>query len=102
MDIAKKKGGKLQVEDALLFRKVKVSRAKSLIGAGCYFSKVTSYYMCKIQYLTREKPLLNLNLYLFKLVIVRKFSNFQYSKLNGYSQGFKLNFLDLSGFGKCK
>jgi len=43
--------------------------------------------MCKIQYLTREKPLLNLNLYLFKLVIVRKFSNFLYSKLNGYSQG---------------
>lgn len=60
MDIAKKKEGKLKVEDAFLFGKLKDSWAKSLIGAGCYFSKITSYYRYKIQYLTREKPILNL------------------------------------------
>lgn len=42
MDIAKKKEGKLRVEDAFVFGKLKVSWAKSLIGAGCYFSKITS------------------------------------------------------------
>lgn len=41
MDIAKKRGGKT-IEDALLFGKVKVSWAKSLISGIYYFSKVVS------------------------------------------------------------